>query len=58
MSGHLTDEHFAELLAGEETEGVAEQHLEACIQCRHELANLREAAGEFNMLSLAWARAW
>ena len=56
MSGHLTDEQFAELLAGEETETVAELHLEACKQCRHELADLREAAGEFNMLSLAWAQ--
>ena len=57
MNSHLTDEHFADLLGGEELSTTAESHLCTCAPCRSELAALREAAGSFNQLSLVWAQA-
>ena len=54
--GHLTDEHFAELLSGEAAHPAAELHLQGCAQCREELGTLTVAAAEFNTLSLAWAQ--
>ena len=57
MTQHLTDEHFADLLAGDPPDAGTELHLHACAGCRDELAALHAVAREFNALSLAWAQA-
>ena len=56
MNTHLTDEHLADLLAGEEPDSTAELHLQTCRACRGELASLQGAAAEFNAISFAWAQ--
>jgi hypothetical protein len=52
---HLTDEQFAELLAGHKTDEHARVHLESCGACRQELAGMTAAVGDLNFASLRWA---
>lgn len=56
MKTHLNDEHFADLLAGEEPDAAVELHLHTCQACRQEHGSLQSAAAEFNALSYAWAQ--
>lgn len=56
MSGHLTDEQLAALLADEPVEPEAQAHLETCAPCRNEVHAVRSATGDFNELTLAWAQ--
>lgn len=53
--GHLTDEQFAELLAGESLHGRAEAHLAGCPHCRGEVEAVQGSLGAFNQLSSGWA---
>ena len=52
MTSHLTDESFAELLAGEASRGTA-AHLENCEPCRREAARVCGALVAFKAESLA-----
>ncbi|MGI4829951.1 MAG: hypothetical protein ACRYFU_17405 [Janthinobacterium lividum] len=57
MNGHLTDEQFGDLLAGQVADAAAQAHLATCTQCRHELAEVQSATADFNAVSMAWALA-
>jgi hypothetical protein len=51
---HLNDDQFTALLAGEPmTE--AQAHLDACAECRQEMACVAESMGSFSALTLDWA---
>jgi hypothetical protein len=52
---HLTDEQFAELLAGHKSDDRAVLHVERCEACRKELASFGAAVGDLNFASLRWA---
>jgi hypothetical protein len=52
---HLTDEQFAELLAGTTSDRWAELHLENCVECRDELTAVNSAVVDLNVASLRWA---
>ena len=52
---HLTDEQFAELLAGNKNDEHARLHVESCAACRQELAAMTAAVGDLNFASLRWA---
>lgn len=52
---HLTDEQFADLLAGNNTDVSARLHLESCAACRQELTSMSTAVGDLNFASLRWA---
>lgn len=52
---HLTDEQFAELLAGDKNDEHARLHVECCAACRQELAAMTAAVGDLNFASLRWA---
>jgi hypothetical protein len=56
MRIHLTDESFAELLAGEGSEQTME-HLHVCEPCRVEAERVCGAVADFRQQSLAWAAA-
>lgn len=51
---HLTDEQFAELLAGE-ANTRARTHVESCAVCFEELRSVGAAVGDLNHASLRWA---
>lgn len=53
--GHLTDEQFAELLAGIERDVLAQAHLENCAECREELHAVGSAVVDLSAASLRWA---
>lgn len=53
--GHLTDEQFAELLAGAKSDPWAQVHLETCAECREELHGIGSAVDDLNLASLGWA---
>jgi hypothetical protein len=53
--GHLTDEQFAELLAGAKSDAWAQVHLENCADCRDELHGVGSAVGDLSVASLRWA---
>ena len=53
---HLTDEAFAELLAGNRRP-AAQAHLQACEACRHEADEVGSALEGFRGEGLAWAEA-
>lgn len=55
LTGHLTDEQFADLLAGVSPDTVVEAHLHRCAPCREEVEAILGSVGEFNALSLGWA---
>jgi hypothetical protein len=52
---HLTDDKFAELLAGDKSDTRAVLHVENCAACRDELASLGAAVGDLNFASMRWA---
>ena len=52
---HLTDEQFADLLAGHKDDEHARLHLESCEECRQELSGMTAAVGDLNFASLRWA---
>lgn len=52
---HLTDEQFADLLAGNHSDLRARLHLESCATCRQELTAMTAAVGDLNFASLRWA---
>lgn len=52
---HLTDEQFAELLAGNKSDTCAVLHVENCAACRDELSSLGAAVGDLNFASMRWA---
>lgn len=52
---HLTDEQFADLLAGANADNRAVLHVERCQSCRNELTELGAAVGDLNFASLRWA---
>jgi hypothetical protein len=56
MRVHLSDESFAELLAGEGS-GQTIEHLRVCEPCRVEAERVCGAVGDFRQQSLAWAAA-
>lgn len=56
LPGHLTDEQFGDLLAGDSPRGAVEEHLAVCEHCRGELAAVRGTMSNFNVFSMAWAQ--
>lgn len=53
--GHLTDEQFANILAGDHSDLRVRIHIESCAKCQRELASLGGAIGDLNYASLRWA---
>jgi anti-sigma factor RsiW len=56
MMGHLSSEQLAEFMAGLPVAQHVRQHIEDCPACRTELANFREALGEFRGAVRAWSQ--
>lgn len=56
-SAHLSDEQFADLLAGIPALPAVDEHLQACEFCRTELASVSESLGSFRDLGTEWAHA-
>jgi anti-sigma factor RsiW len=54
MIAHLSSEQLSECLLGQPSPLVA-QHVAICPACRAELANFREALGQFRGAILAWS---
>jgi len=54
-SGHLSDEQFANILAGDHSDLRARVHVESCATCQQELSSLGAAIGDLNHASLRWA---
>jgi len=54
MSGHLNAEQFSELVLGQANANAA-RHVRDCAACRRELADFREALGEFRSSVRAWS---
>jgi hypothetical protein len=52
---HLTDEQFANILAGDHSDLRVRLHVESCPKCRRELTSLGAAIGDLNHASLRWA---
>lgn len=52
---HLSDEQFANFLAGQKNDEQARQHLESCGACSQELSAMTAAVGDLNFASLRWA---
>jgi len=52
---HLTDEQFANLLAGDHSDMSVRLHVESCAVCQRELTSLGAAVGDLNYASLRWA---
>ena len=52
---HLTDEQFANILAGDHSDMRARLHAESCAKCQQELTALGTAVGDLNHASLRWA---
>jgi len=53
--GHLNDEQFANILAGDHSDLRVRHHLESCAKCQKELNSLGAAIGDLNYASLRWA---
>jgi hypothetical protein len=53
--GHLTDEQFANILAGDHSDLRVRLHVESCAKCQQELTSLGAAVGDLNYASLRWA---
>jgi hypothetical protein len=53
--GHLTDEQFANILAGDHSDLRVRIHVESCAKCQHELTSLGAAVNDLNYASLRWA---
>lgn len=52
---HLTDEQFANILAGDRSDLHARLHMESCAKCQRELTSLGGAISDLNHASLRWA---
>ncbi len=52
---HLTDEQFANILAGDHSDLGTRLHVESCAKCQRELTSLGAAVGDLNYASLRWA---
>jgi hypothetical protein len=52
---HLTDEQFANILAGDRTDLRVRLHVESCTTCQGELTSLGGAISDLNEASLRWA---
>jgi hypothetical protein len=52
---HLTDEQFANILAGDHSDLRVRVHVESCAECRQELTSLGAAIDDLNYASLRWA---
>jgi hypothetical protein len=52
---HLTDEQFANILAGDDSDLRVQLHVESCAACQRELSSLGTAIGDLNDASLRWA---
>jgi hypothetical protein len=52
---HLTDEQFANILAGDHSDLRARHHVESCEKCQCELTSLGSAISDLNYASLRWA---
>jgi len=52
---HLTDEQFANILAGDRSDTRVRLHVESCAACQRELTSLGAAVGDLNYASLRWA---
>jgi hypothetical protein len=52
---HLTDEQFANILAGDHSDLRARLHVEGCAKCQQELTCLGAAVSDLNYASLRWA---
>jgi hypothetical protein len=52
---HLTDEQFANILAGDHSDMRAGLHVESCAKCQRELAAFGTAVSDLNYASLRWA---
>ena len=52
---HLTDEQFANILAGDHSDLRVRLHVESCAKCQRELTSLGAAIGDLNDASLRWA---
>lgn len=55
MIQHLTDEQFANLMAGDYCDADARLHVESCGECRRQLASVSTAVNDLSSLSLRWA---
>lgn len=53
---HLSEEQFADLVAGDLPDEPARKHLLACELCRNELQAVRWAVSDLDRLSLDWAK--
>ncbi len=59
MIAHLSSEQLSEFMLGRPSPGVDQQvakHVQNCPACRAELANFREALGEFRGAVRAWSQ--
>ncbi len=52
---HLTDEQFANILAGDRSDLRVRQHVESCAKCQRELTSIGAAISDLNYASLRWA---
>ena len=52
---HLTDEQFANILAGDHSDLRARVHVENCAKCQQELTSLGSAVSDLSYASLRWA---
>ena len=57
LTGHLTEEQFAEATLGEPLAADAQAHVAGCAACRGELVEFGNALGEFRLASRAWSEA-
>ena len=52
---HLSDEQFANILAGDRSDMSVRLHIESCAKCQKELTSLGAAIGDLSYASLRWA---
>jgi hypothetical protein len=52
---HLSDEQFANIVAGDRSDERARLHVESCAVCQRELSSFGAAVGDLNYASLRWA---
>jgi hypothetical protein len=55
MIQHLTDEQFANLLAGDRSDSNARLHVDNCESCHQELAAVSVAVNDLSRISTRWA---
>ncbi len=51
---HLSEEQFSALLGGD-VDAAAQQHLDACVECRKEMDTVRGSMESFSALGMEWA---